>query len=166
MVLGFATDIGSKTSHTGIMARSMRIPAVVGLKNASEELQTGQYALLDGFNGAVILNPTDQTLFEYGQLVRKHATLQDTMRDIQTKPAITLDGHRVLLCANIEQAADTAAVKENGAEGVGLFRTEYLFINCDHLPSEEEQLKAYREVATALKPLPVVIRTLDLGGDK
>ena len=165
-VLGFGTDIGGKISHTAIMARAMGIPAVVGLGRASEELQTGQYALLDGFNGVIILNPTDQTLFEYGQLIRKHATLQDTMRDIQTKPAITLDGHRILLCANIEQAADAAAVKENGAEGVGLFRTEYLFINCDHLPSEEEQLKAYREVAAALKPLPVVIRTLDLGGDK
>src|SRR5437588_10977606 len=121
---------------------------------------------MDGFNGAIMLNPTDQTLFKYGQLIRKNVTLNDTMRDIQNKPAITLDGHRVLLSANIEQAGDTAAVKENGAEGVGLFRTEYLFINCDHLPSEEEQLQAYRQVAEALKPLPVVIRTLDLGGDK
>jgi len=165
-VLGFGTDVGGKISHTAIMARALGIPAVVGLSRASEELETGQYALLDGFNGVIIINPTDQTLFEYGQLVRKHVTLQESLRDTLAKPAVTLDGHRVILSANIEQAADAAAVKENGAEGVGLFRTEYLFINCDHLPSEEEQFQAYREVAAALKPLPVVIRTLDLGGDK
>jgi len=165
-VLGFATDVGSKTSHTAIMARSMRIPAVVGLNGASNELETGQFALLDGFNGVIVINPTDQTLFEYGQLVRKQVSLQDKLRDMQLKPATTLDGHRVLLTANIEQAADTEQVKANGAEGVGLFRTEYLFINRNYLPSEDQQYQDYREVAAALKPLPVVIRTLDLGGDK
>ena len=165
-VLGFATDIGSKTSHTAIMARSMRIPAVVGLKTASEELQTGQYALLDGFNGVVILNPTDQTLFEYGQLIRKQVTLQEKLRDIQLKPAVTLDGHRVFLTANVEQAGDADSVTASGAEGVGLFRTEYLFINRDSSPTEDEQYKAYRQIAEALKPHPVTIRTFDLGGDK
>ncbi|HEY2084361.1 MAG TPA: phosphoenolpyruvate--protein phosphotransferase, partial [Verrucomicrobiae bacterium] len=165
-VLGFATDIGSKTSHTAIMARSMRIPAVVGLKTASEELQTGQYALLDGFNGVVILNPTDQTLFEYGQLIRKQVTLQEKLRDILLKPAVTLDGHRVFLTANVEQAGDADSVTASGAEGVGLFRTEYLFINRDSAPTEEEQYKAYRQIAEALKPHPVTIRTFDLGGDK
>jgi phosphotransferase system enzyme I (PtsI) len=165
-VLGFATDIGSKTSHTAIMARSLRIPAVVGLKNASEEMESGQYALLDGFNGIVIINPTDQTLFEYGQLIRKQVTLEEKLRDIISKPAVTLDGHRVFLSANIEQAADTQAVLESGAEGVGLFRTEYLYISRDHLPSEEEQYQAYRQVVTALKPHSVLIRTFDLGGDK
>ena len=165
-VLGFATDVGSKTSHTAILARSLRIPAVVGLNGASNELETGQFALLDGFNGVIVINPTDQTLFEYGQLVRKQVSLQDKLRDMQLKPATTLDGHRVLLTANIEQAADTEQVKANGAEGVGLFRTEYLFINRNYLPSEDQQYQAYREVAAALKPLPVVIRTLDLGGDK
>jgi phosphotransferase system enzyme I (PtsI) len=165
-VLGFATDIGSKTSHTAIMARSLHIPATVGLKSASQEMESGQYALLDGYNGIVIVNPTDQTLFEYGQLVRKQVTLEEKLRDILDKPAITLDGHRVFLTANIEQPADTEAVRQNGAEGVGLFRTEYLFISRDHLPSEEEQYRAYRQVVTALKPQPVVIRTFDLGGDK
>jgi phosphotransferase system enzyme I (PtsI) len=165
-VLGFATDIGSKTSHTAIMARSLRIPAVVGLKAASEELETGSYALLDGFNGIVIVNPTDQTLFEYGQLIRKQVTLQEKLRDILLKPAVTLDGHRVFLSANIEQAIDAEAVTANGAEGVGLFRTEYLFINRDCLPTEEEQYQAYKTVAEALKPHPVVMRTFDLGGDK
>lgn len=165
-VIGFATDIGSKTSHTAIMARSLRIPAVVGLKGASEQLQTGQYALLDGFNGIVIIDPTDQTLFEYGQLIRKQVTLQEKLRDILLKPAVTLDGHRIFLSANIEQPSDAEAVIANGAEGVGLFRTEYLFINRDSLPTEEEQYEAYRNVAEALKPHPVVMRTFDLGGDK
>ncbi|HET7625301.1 MAG TPA: phosphoenolpyruvate--protein phosphotransferase [Verrucomicrobiae bacterium] len=165
-VLGFATDIGSKTSHTAIMARSLRIPAVVGLKGASEELQTGQYALLDGFNGIVIINPTDQTLFEYGQLIRKQVTLQEKLRDILLKPAVTLDGHRVFLSANIERAEDAKSVVEAGAEGVGLFRTEYLFINRDRMPGEEEQYQAYRQAAAALKPHPVTMRTMDLGGDK
>src|SRR6267154_810340 len=127
-VLGFVTDVGSKTSHTAIMARSMRIPAVVGLKTASEELETGQYALLDGFNGVVVIAPTDQTLFEYGQILRKQVSLQEKLKEILPQPAITLDGQRVILSANIEQASDAEAVKNCGAEGVGLFRTEYLFI--------------------------------------
>jgi phosphotransferase system enzyme I (PtsI) len=165
-VLGFATDVGSKTSHTAIMARSLRIPAVVGLKDVSGQVESGQYALLDGFNGVLILNPSDQALYEYGQLILRQATLQQRLQDLLTEPAVTLDGHRVLLNANIEQAADTAQVKANGAEGVGLFRTEYLFLNREHLPGEEQQYQDYREAAAALKPLPVVIRTLDLGGDK
>ncbi|RPH55730.1 MAG: phosphoenolpyruvate--protein phosphotransferase, partial [Acidobacteria bacterium] len=165
-VLGFANDIGSKTSHTAIMARSMKIPAVVGLKSASEELANGQYVLLDGFNGLVIVNPTDQTLFEYGHLVRKHVTLEEKLRDLVDKPAVMLDGQRIILSANIEQASDAQLVREAGAEGVGLFRTEYLFVNRDFLPSEEQQYQAYREVAANLKPNPVVIRTFDLGGDK
>ena len=165
-VLGFATDVGSKTSHTAIMARSLRIPAVVGLKDVSEHVATGQYALLDGHNGVLIVNPSDQTLFEYGQLILRQATWQQRLRDLLAEPAVTLDGHRVLLNANIEQAADAEQVKANGAEGVGLFRTEYLFLNRDRLPGEEQQYQAYREAAAALKPLPVVIRTLDLGGDK
>jgi phosphotransferase system enzyme I (PtsI) len=165
-VLGFATDIGSQTSHTAIMARSLQIPAVVGLHDASRHLTSGEYVLLDGFNGYLVVNPTDQTLFEYGQLVRRRINLEDRLRDVVDKPAVTLDGARIRLAANIEQASDTEAVRSYGAEGVGLFRTEYLFINRQTSPSEEEQYQAYRTVAAALKPEPVVIRTLDLGGDK
>ncbi len=165
-VLGFATDVGSKTSHTAIMARSLRIPAIVGLKDASAQLESGQHALLDGHNGVLVVNPTDQTLFEYGQLILRQATLQQRLHDLLREPAVTLDGHRVMLNANIEQAADTEQVKANGADGVGLFRTEYLFLNREHLPGEEQQYQDYRAAAAALKPLPVVIRTLDLGGDK
>jgi phosphotransferase system enzyme I (PtsI) len=165
-VLGFATDIGSRTSHTAIMARSLRIPAIVGLKNASEVLESGEYALLDGYNGHIVVNPTDQTLFEYGQLVRKQVSLEEKLRDTLNQHAVTLDNHRIFISANIEQAGDIESVRSSGAEGVGLFRTEYLFINREQPPTEEEQYQAYRQVAAALKPNPVVIRTLDLGGDK
>src|SRR5258705_9323714 len=165
-VLGFATDVGSKTSHTAIMARSLRIPAVVGLKDLSGQVESGQYALLDGFNGNVVINPTDQTLFEYGQLGKHQESLQNKLQDILLKPAVTLDGQRVFLAASIEQAAAAAEVKGSGAEGVGLFRTEYLFINRDRSPGEETQYQAYRQAAVTLKPMPLVIRTLDLGGDK
>jgi phosphoenolpyruvate-protein phosphotransferase (PTS system enzyme I) len=166
LVLGFATDIGGKTSHTAIMARSMQIPAIVGLQNVSPQLENGEYVLLDGYTGLLIVNPTDQTLFEYGRLVRVQVNLEEKLRDVIDKPAVTLDGTRIILSANIGAATDIAAVKKSGAEGVGLFRTEYLFINRDTLPTEEEQYEAFREVASSLKPDPVVIRTLDLGGDK
>jgi phosphotransferase system enzyme I (PtsI) len=165
-VLGLATDTGSRTSHTAIMARSLHLPAIVGLRDASSKLATGDYALLDGYSGTLIVNPTDQTLFEYGQLVRKHVNFEEKLHELRDKPAVTLDGVRIGLLANIEQPSDTDAVKESGAEGVGLFRTEYLFINREIPPSEEEQYEAYKAVAEALNPAQVVIRTLDLGGDK
>jgi phosphotransferase system enzyme I (PtsI) len=165
-VLGFATDVGGPTSHTAILARSLDIPAVVGAQSISEELETGDYALLDGYNGTVIVNPTDQTLFEYGQLAKIKASLGEKLREIKGQPAVTLDGKAIHLSANIEDQNDVPAVLAHGAEGVGLFRTEFLFINRESLPTEEEQYKVYREVAVALKPQPVIIRTLDLGGDK
>ncbi len=165
-VLGFGTDVGSKTSHTAILARSLRLPAVVGLHTASQELATDDYVLLDGFNGLIIVNPTDQTLFEYGQLIRKQVSLEKKLRDILDQPAVTLDGQRVGLLANIEQATDAENVKDSRAEGVGLFRTEYLFINRGQPPSEDEQYQSYHAAAAALVPHPVTIRTLDLGGDK
>ena len=165
-VLGFATDAGSRTSHTAILARSLRIPAVVGLHEASQQLASGCDALLDGFNGKIIINPSDQTLFEYGQLVRKQVDFQESLRELRDQPAVTCDGERLTLSANIAQPADAEAVIECGAEGVGLFRSEFLFLNSASLPTEDEQYEAYRQVAAALKPQPVVIRTLDLGGDK
>ena len=165
-VLGFATDIGGKTSHTAIMARSLDIPAVVGLHNISEELENGDYALLDGYNGIVIVNPTDRTLFEYGQLEKNKASLDEKLREILWQPAVTLDGKPIHLSANIEDQHDVESVIAHGAEGVGLFRTEYLFINRDSPPDEQSQYQAYRDVAVAMKNHPVIIRTLDLGGDK
>ncbi len=166
VVLGFATDKGGKTSHTAIMARALGIPAVVGLADVTTLVKDDDLALLDGYNGLLIVNPSDQTLYEYGQLVQKRVNLQEKLKDIQHEPAVTLDGHRVILSANIGQPSDVEAVINSGAEGVGLFRTEYLYLNRDSLPTEEEQYKAYRDVAAALKPSPVVVRTLDLGGDK
>lgn len=166
MVLGFATDIGGPTSHTAILARSLDIPAVVGTQRLSEELETGDYVLLDGYNGTVTLNPTDQTLFQYGQLAKIKASLNQKLAEIRHQPAITLDGRVIHLSANIEGINDVAAVKHHGAEGVGLFRTEFLYINRDSLPTEEEQFQVYRDVAAALHPAPVIIRTLDIGGDK
>ena len=166
LVIGFVTDIGGKTSHTAIMARSLSIPAIVGLEVASQELESGDYALLDGYNGAIVVNPTDQTLFEYGQLQQHKATLNEKLLEIQGQPAVTLDGKSIHLSANIEDPNDTEDVIRHGADGVGLFRTEFLFINRERLPSEEEQYEAYRRVAVALKPQTVIIRTLDLGGDK
>jgi len=163
-VLGFATEIGSKTSHTAIMARSLQIPAIVGLKDITSDLVSGEYVLLDGYNGIVVLNPTEQTLFEYGQLVRRQLSLQEELSELRDKPAVTLDGRKVILSANLETPEDVENVKRSGAEGVGLYRTEYLFINRDVLPSEEDQFAAYHKVALALKGQPVVIRTLDLVG--
>jgi phosphoenolpyruvate-protein phosphotransferase (PTS system enzyme I) len=166
VVLGFGTDVGSKTSHMAIMARSLQTPAVVGLKDASLKIKSGMHVLLDGYNGSIVVNPTDQTLFQYGQLVRRQASIEEKLRALQSLAAITLDGLKITLSANIGQPGDIQAVQEFGADGVGLFRTEYLFLNRDTLPSEEEQCAAYRKVAAALKPAPVIIRTLDLGGDK
>ncbi len=165
-VLGFATEIGGKTSHTAIMARSLQIPAVVGLGNVSRELVTGQHVLLDGYNGLLVISPTEQTLWEYGQLAKRQLSLETKLRDTLDKASVTFDGARIVLSANIEVPEEVEQVKACGAEGVGLYRTEYLFINRRQLPAEEEQYQAYRSVAVAVKPHPVIIRTLDLGGDK
>ena len=166
MVLGFVTEVGSRTSHTAILARSMRIPAVLGLGEAIGELHTGEPVLLDGFNGFVVIDPSEQTLFEYGQLVDRQTSIEESLEVIHDDAAETRDGHRIVLSANIERAADVEGVLQCGATGVGLFRTEFLFINRSDLPDEEEQFAAYRKVAESLAPDPVIIRTLDLGGDK
>ena len=166
MVLGFATEVGSRTSHTAILARSLRIPAVLGLGEVISELHTGESVLLDGFNGFVVIDPSEQTLFEYGQLVDRQTSIEKSLEVIHDDAAETRDGHRIILSANIERAADVESVLQCGAIGVGLFRTEFLFINRSDLPNEEEQFAAYRKVTESLAPDPVIIRTLDLGGDK
>ena len=166
LVQGFATDVGGKTSHTAIMAGSLSIPAVVGLKNACPQIETGDYVLLDGYNGVVVVNPTDQTLFEYGQLEKEQEDLAAKLTEIKDSPAITLDGHEIMLSANVEQISATAAVLECGACGVGLFRTEYLFLERKTLPDEEVQALSYTRVAQAIAPEPVIFRTLDIGADK
>ncbi|MEE2613950.1 MAG: phosphoenolpyruvate--protein phosphotransferase, partial [Verrucomicrobiota bacterium] len=122
--------------------------------------------LLDGFNGFVVISPSDQMLFEYGQLVKRQNSIETNLNEIRTEAAKTLDGHSIILSANIERATDVQAVLKSGATGVGLFRTEFLFINRKDLPDEEEQFQAYKKVSESLTPEPVIIRTLDLGGDK
>ncbi len=165
-VLGFATDVGSLTSHTAILARSLKIPAVVGLHEISSRVVSGQQVLLDGHTGSVFINPTDQTLFEYGQLTRRRLQFEERLREIRDLPAVTPDGTRIIVSANLELADDAPVVREVGAEGVGLFRTEYLFLAGSSAPGEEEQFQAYRAVAETVKPDGVIIRTLDIGGDK
>ena len=166
MVLGFLTKVGSRTSHTAILARSLRIPAVIGLGEAIRELHSEQSVLIDGFNGFVIIEPSDQTLFEYGQLVERQTSIEENLEIIHDDAAETRDGQRIILSANIERVDDIESVRQSGATGVGLFRTEFLFINRSDLPNEEEQFAAYRRVVESLTPDPVIIRTLDLGGDK
>ena len=140
--------------------------ATFSLAAASENVATGDYVLLDGFNGVLVINPTDQTLFEYGQLEKEQENLQDKLAEIRDAPAITLDGREIMLSANVEQITDTVAVVECGAQGVGLFRTEYLFLDRKTLPSEEEQYTSYQRVAKAIAPEAVIFRTLDIGADK
>jgi len=166
MVLGFATDQGSETAHTALLAQSLHLPAVAGLINAASRLHTGQYVLLDGFNGLMVIDPTDQTLFEYGQLAERQLAIEVRLRCVRDLTAVTLDGHRITLSANIETPEEARDAQESGAEGVGLMRTEYLFTERGAPPDEEEQFIAYDRVARALHPQPVIIRTLDIGGDK
>jgi phosphotransferase system enzyme I (PtsI) len=166
LVLGFATDIGSKVSHTAIMARSLNIPAVVGLHDVSEQLSRGDQVLLDGYNGVVIVNPSDQTLWEYGQLEIKKTEVEEQLNKLRETQSTTVDGRHVILSANIELPEDIEQVQLSGAEGVGLYRTEFFYLNRTELPSEEDQFQAYHKVAQAVRPHSVIIRTLDLGGDK
>ena len=166
LVLGFATDVGSRTSHTAIMARSLNIPAVVGLKDISEQLRPGEHVLLDGTNGVVILNPSDKTLWEYGEIEVKLEHVEEVLTGLRDTVSTTSDGRHVVLSANIELPEDVPLVIEAGAEGIGLYRTEFFFLNKNDLPTEEEQYKTYRSVAEAMQPESIIIRTLDIGGDK
>ena len=166
LVLGFGTDIGSKTSHTAIMARSLNIPAVVGLHDASGQLASGDHILLDGYNGLIIINPSDQTLWEYGELEVKKTEVEEKLTQLRETSSTTLDGRHVILSANIELPEDLEQVQQSGAEGVGLYRTEFFYLGKSELPSEEDQYQAYRHVAETVLPHTVIIRTLDLGGDK
>jgi phosphotransferase system enzyme I (PtsI) len=166
LALGFATDVGSRTSHTAIMARSLCIPAVVGLHDVSTRLETGDHILLDGYNGLVIVNPNDQTLWEYGELEVRKTAVEEKLTQLRETASTTRDGRHVILSANIELAEDATLATESGAEGVGLYRTEFLYLNKSELPTEEEQYEAYRSVAETVGAHSVIVRTLDLGGDK
>jgi phosphotransferase system enzyme I (PtsI) len=166
LVLGFATDVGSKTSHTAIMARSLNIPAVVGLHDATEKIQSGVQVLLDGYSGLLIVNPSDQTLWEYGNIEVSKERVEEELISIRETPCTTSDGRHIILSANIELLEDVPLVQENGAEGIGLYRTEFFYLNKQETPTEEQQYANYRSVAEQTLPHSVIIRTLDLGGDK
>jgi len=165
-VLGLATDLGSRTSHTAIMARSLNIPAVVGLHDITEKLETGQHVLLDGTNGSVIVDPTSETLAHYGEIESRRVKVVAQLKGLRETKSTTRDGRHIVLSANIELPDDVDAVAANGAEGIGLYRTEFLYLNRNTLPTEDEQYETYRKVAERVRPDPLIIRTFDLGGDK
>ena len=166
MVLGFATDGGSSTSHTAIMARGLNITAVVGLRTATHDLEDGEEVLLDGYEGVLIANPTSETRERYAARQSREGELIKALGELRETDSVTPDGHRIILSANIERKEDVDQVKVVGAEGIGLYRTEFMFLNRDDLPTEEEQYLDYLHVATNMQPDGVIIRTLDVGGDK
>lgn len=166
LVLGFATEQGSKTSHTAIMARSMEIPAIVGLHDICSALTSGDDVLIDGYNGLLIVNPTPETLQEYGSIEERKEQVEERLGVLRETSSTTSDGRHIILSANIELPGELDDVRESGAEGVGLYRTEFLYLNRTTPPDEEEQYENYKLVAERAKPHSVIIRTLDIGGDK
>ena len=165
-VLGFITDIGGRTSHTSIMARSLELPAIVGTNNVTARVNTGDYLILDAVNNRVYVNPTQAEIDELKTLEAKLAEEKAELAKLKDLPAVTLDDHKVDVVANIGTIRDCEGAHRNGAEGVGLYRTEFLFMDRDQLPSEEEQFIAYKEVVEAMEGRLVVLRTMDIGGDK
>ena len=165
-ILGMVTEMGSPTSHTAIMARAMELPAVVGMREACRRLQDGDRVILDGVRGLLVAHPSSAREEDYGRISRSRAIIQKRLAVLKDEPAATLDGHTVELSANIEMPADVEAALARGARGIGLFRSEYLYLASGGEPSEERQYLAYAEVAKRILPAPVIIRTLDLGGDK
>ena len=165
-VLGFITDIGGRTSHTSIMARSLELPAIVGTNNVTEQVNTGDFLILDAVNNRIYINPTQAQIDELKALEAKLAEEKAELAKLKDLPAITLDGHKVDVVANIGTIRDCDGANRNGAEGVGLYRTEFLFMDRDQLPTEEEQFIAYKEVVEAMDGRLVVLRTMDIGGDK
>jgi len=166
-ILGFVSESGGRTSHAVIMARSMKVPAVVGIENASELIEISDTVVVDGYDGLIIVNPTLDTLYRYGQISKKRQSIRKIYESKVELPAETTDGKKVRILANIEEAGEVASVVESRAEGVGLFRTEGIVLReRQALASEELQFDQYRRVIEQLAPMPVVIRTLDIGGDK
>jgi len=165
-VLGIATDLGSRTSHAAILARSLNIPAVVGLHDITAKLETGQHVLLDGNDGCLIIDPTPETLACYAGIESRRAEVTAQLKELRETTSTTRDGRHIVLSANIELPEDVDAVAANGAEGIGLYRTEFLYLNRTTLPTEDEQYEIYRRVAERVRPNPLIIRTFDLGGDK
>ena len=166
IVHAFVADLGSPTSHTAIMARALEVPAVVGLHNISQKVFTGDTVLVDGAKGVVIIRPSSERLLNYARKAEDQKTILCELQTLKDKPSETKDGFYIPIAANIELPAELKSIDRHGAKGIGLFRTEFLFLNEDQLPDEEDQLAVYRDAADYCAPDNVVIRTLDLGGDK
>lgn len=165
-VAGFVTDIGGKTSHTAIMAKSLEIPAVVGVEGATLKIKPGDILIVDGSLGLVIVDPDEATLKEYQEELVKLKGIADRFLSVKDLPAVTSDGHTIAISANIEFPDEVPSAKLHGCLGIGLYRTEFFYMNRKDSPTEEEHYQAYKYVAEEMNPQPVVIRTLDLGGDK
>lgn len=165
-VLGFITDAGGRTSHTSIMARSLELPAIVGTGSITAQVKNGDYLILDAVNNQVLVNPSNEQIEALRNLQAQVAEEKAELAKLKDLPAITLDGHQVEVCANIGTVRDVEGAERNGAEGVGLYRTEFLFMDRDALPTEEEQFAAYKAVAEACGSQAVIVRTMDIGGDK
>lgn len=165
-VKGFTTDIGGRTSHSAIMARSMEIPAVVGTKESTKQIKNGDLVIVDGLKGLVHINPTPEAIAEYKEEHRKFEDQKAEWAKLVNEKSVTADGHHVELAANIGTPKDLKGVVENGGEGIGLYRTEFLYMGRDQLPTEEEQFESYKAVLEGMGGKPVVVRTLDIGGDK
>ncbi|HDT1881419.1 TPA: phosphoenolpyruvate-protein phosphotransferase PtsI [Enterobacter hormaechei subsp. steigerwaltii] len=165
-VLGFITDAGGRTSHTSIMARSLELPAIVGTGSVTSQVKNDDYLILDAVNNVVYVNPTNDVIEQLRSVQEQVATEKAELAKLKDLPAITLDGHQVEVCANIGTVRDVDGAERNGAEGVGLYRTEFLFMDRDALPTEEEQFAAYKAVAEACGSQAVIVRTMDIGGDK
>lgn len=165
-VIGFITEIGGKTAHSAIMARTLEIPAVVGLEKATELISDGDYIILDGDNGVVLINPEQEDIEKYKRKQEDFVEFKKKLKKVIGKESVTKDGFKTEIAANIGTPKDVEGVLSNDGEGVGLYRTEFLYMDRDRLPTEEEQFEAYKEVVLRLKDKPVVIRTLDIGGDK
>lgn len=166
VVKGFVTNAGGKTSHTAIMARALEIPSVVGLEKVTEEVYNGDTIIVDGTIGVVIIRPTSETLRNYSEKKQKYEQLEKELFKHKDLPAETPDGYQIKLLANIELVEELSSVLEHGAEGIGLYRTEFLYLNRKGLPSEEEHFNIYKKVIETIAPHTVTIRTLDIGGDK
>ncbi|PWW09485.1 phosphoenolpyruvate-protein phosphotransferase PtsI [Mangrovibacter plantisponsor] len=165
-VLGFITDLGGRTSHTSIMARSLELPAIVGTGDVTTQVKNGDYLVLDAVNNKVYVNPDNEEIEALRAAQAQVAEEKAELAKLKDLPAITLDGHQVEVCANIGTVRDVAGAERNGAEGVGLYRTEFLFMDRDALPTEDEQFEAYKAVALACGDQAVIVRTMDIGGDK
>ncbi|WP_457913808.1 phosphoenolpyruvate-protein phosphotransferase PtsI [Candidatus Gillettellia adelgis] len=165
-VLGFITDLGGSTSHTSIMARSLELPAIVGTINVTKQVKTGDYLILNAINNKIYINPTTETIDQLKKIHNQYSAEKNNLAKLKNLRAITLDRHQVEICANISTIRDIISAERNGAEGIGLYRTEFLFMDRDTLPTEEEQFQAYKAVAEAMGAQAVTIRTMDIGGDK